>query len=57
VASRWESPDEPDEQGVQLAAIQHFLVAHSEVQLVWYDYWCASRAHALRRSPSLLTTP
>ena len=40
VSHRWESPGEPDELGVQLAAIQQFLADHPEVELVWYDYWC-----------------
>ena len=40
VSHRWEHPEAPDTQGVQLNAIQAHLTAHPHVRYVWYDHWC-----------------
>ncbi len=38
VSHRWEEPDQPDVNGVQLGAIQAFLKKHDEIEWVWFDY-------------------
>jgi hypothetical protein len=40
VSHRWEDPATPDETGAQLAAIKAHLLAHPEIQFVWFDYSC-----------------
>merc|ERR1719310_1708732 len=40
VSHRWEDPDFPDMQDVQLCATQAHLRERTEVQWVWYDYMC-----------------
>ena len=40
VSHRWETSNEPDSQGVQLAAIQTHLRAHPNITLVWFDFSC-----------------
>ena len=40
VSHRWEDSATPDETGAQLAAIKAHLLAHPEVQYVWFDYSC-----------------
>eukprot|EP00971_Amphidinium_carterae_P038950 765541-Amphidinium_carterae.1 len=44
VSHRWERPQEPDGEGVQLTAIQEYLKAHQEVKYIWFDYWCMPQA-------------
>ena len=40
VSHRWEEMKMPDRTGAQLQAMQHHLRAHSEIELVWFDYAC-----------------
>ena len=40
VSHRWEDPATPDETGAQLAALKAHLLAHPEVQYIWFDYSC-----------------
>lgn len=41
VSHRWETPEEPDTNGVQLRTIkEHLLSKGSQAKLVWFDYWC-----------------
>jgi hypothetical protein len=40
VSHRWEDPATPDGTGAQLAAIKAHLLAHLEIQYVWFDYSC-----------------
>ena len=40
VSHRWETPDEPDTKGAQLAAIKRYLTDHPEVEYVWFDFTC-----------------
>jgi len=40
VSHRWEDWATPDETGAQLAALKAHLIAHPEVQYVWFDYAC-----------------
>ena len=42
ISHRWEAPEEPDEHGTQLRAIQKHLEAHPEIELVWYDVRAAA---------------
>ena len=37
---RWEDWATPDETGAQLAALKAHLLAHPEVQYIWFDYAC-----------------
>lgn len=38
ISHRWETPDQPDITGVQLASIREHLKQHSQVRWVWYDF-------------------
>jgi hypothetical protein len=40
VSHRWEASSTPDETGAQLEALQAHLMAHPEIQYVWFDYSC-----------------
>jgi hypothetical protein len=40
VSHRWEDWATPDETGAQLAALKAHLMAHPEVQYIWFDYSC-----------------
>ena len=40
VSHRWEDPATPDETGAQLAALKAHLLAHPEIQYIWFDYSC-----------------
>jgi hypothetical protein len=40
VSHRWEDAATPDETGAQLAALQAHMMAHLEIQYVWFDYSC-----------------
>ena len=40
VSHRWEDSATPDETGAQLAALKAHLMAHPEVQYIWFDYSC-----------------
>ena len=37
VSHRWESPEQPDVSGAQLATLQRYLRAHTGIKFVWYD--------------------
>jgi len=39
LCSRWNADAEPDPDGQQLRHVQEYLLAHEEIQYVWYDYW------------------
>ena len=39
VSHRWETIDEPDPTGVQLASIVQILQSSPQISLVWYDFW------------------
>ena len=36
VSHRWEAAEEPDGNGEQALAVQGHLMAHPEIELVWY---------------------
>ena len=38
VSHRWETADEPDTEGTQLAALKAFLSSHPEIEYVWFDF-------------------
>jgi hypothetical protein len=38
VSHRWEEFGRPDVNGVQLQAIQEYLITHPEIKWVWFDY-------------------
>jgi len=41
VSHRWETPEHPDPHGSQQEHIKKFLMGTgSEVQWIWFDYWC-----------------
>ena len=40
ISHRWESRAAPDLSGERLRAVQEYLRRHSDVKLIWYDYWC-----------------
>ena len=40
VSHRWDSPQHPDPNGVQLAELRRFLFDHQHIKYVWYDYLC-----------------
>jgi hypothetical protein len=51
VSHRWEGSVTPDEAGAQLAALKAHLMAHPEVQYVWFDYACMpQRSESAHRS-------
>ena len=37
---RWVKADNPDPDGVQLAAVRKYLVDHPKIRYFWYDAWC-----------------
>ena len=39
VSHRWESPEEPDTQNIQLQTVREYLIKNQQVKFVWYDYW------------------
>ena len=39
VSHRWESPEAPDTQGVQLRSVREYLIKNPGVKWVWYDHW------------------
>lgn len=38
VSHRWESPESPDVNGVQLATIKAYLQEHRHIEFVWFDW-------------------
>jgi hypothetical protein len=38
VSHRWETPTDPDPDGVQALAVQDYLKAHPEIDAVWFDF-------------------
>jgi len=40
ISHRWEDAATPDETGAQLAALKAHLMAHLEIQYIWFDYSC-----------------
>jgi len=40
ISHRWEEKWAPDVRGEQLKAIQKYLLAHPEIEFVWFDYSC-----------------
>ena len=40
VSHRWETPDEPDPGGTQLATLKRHLDDHPEIEYVWCDFPC-----------------
>ena len=48
VSHRWETPDEPDPGGTQLATLKHHLDDHPEIEYVWCDFPCMPQ---MPRSP------
>ena len=58
VSHRWEDSATPDETGAQLAALKAHLVAHPEVQYIWFDYSCMpQRSELAHRSGTDDRTP
>jgi len=51
VSHRWLDPREPDEDGAQTEAIRNYLEDHEEIQLVWFDFWCAQPEPRVPRQP------
>ena len=39
IADRWERPDMPDTEGVQMDKIVEYVVDNASIELVWYDFW------------------
>jgi hypothetical protein len=52
VSHRWEDPNEPDGDGVQLEAMRGYLQQHPHIELVWYD-WCCMPQSAQQRKRTL----
>lgn len=44
---RWETPDQPDPQGVQFHEIQAYLEANPGIEWFWYDFWCMPQVRAV----------
>ena len=40
VSHRWETPEAPDLQGVQLKEVQQHLKENQDLKFVWFDFWC-----------------
>ena len=40
VSHRWEKPKEPDPEGLQHLELCKYLQRHTDIELVWYDFWC-----------------
>jgi hypothetical protein len=58
VSHRWEDSATPDETGAQLAALKAHLMAHPEVQYIWFDYACMpQRSESAHRSGTDDRTP
>ena len=43
ISHRWERPDVPDGEGVQLRAVCAHVRSRSEIKAVWYDHWSMSQ--------------
>ena len=44
VSHRWETSQEPDSRGAQLAALKQFLEEHATIEYVWMDFPCMPQA-------------
>ena len=62
ISHRWFKPSHPDDEGVQLRAIQDYLNKNRHVRYVWFGAWrggssrgslASLRAREIRRSPPL----
>jgi hypothetical protein len=50
VSHRWETSEEPDPDGEQLEAVKNHLRQHTQVNFVWYDYWCLPQDGECKRT-------
>ena len=56
VSHVWESPAEPDVDGVQLAAIRRHLLEHRGIAYVWLDYWCMPQGRERSMAEEVMPT-